>query len=74
MVTQPQVLEARTSDTWIVKDLLSDPFYRFLNRTYQLHAFGQYMALYWLGGWGAVVWGGAVRQVAMWHVTWAVNR
>ncbi len=32
------------------------------------------MALYALGGWGAVVWGGAVRQVLMWHVTWLVNR
>ena len=33
-----QVLEARAGDGWIVKDLLSDPFYRFLNRTYIAHA------------------------------------
>lgn len=130
-----QVLDARTGDPWIVSDLLADPFYRFLHRTYPLwstlqvcapastpvcggrlrttlapsraaalaggtahrealpgtlrprraahclcvprqnklsasspaHPAGtwplQYAALYWLGGWPALVWGGAVRQV-----------
>ena len=43
-------------------------------QTYNLHVVGQYMFLYWLGGFGAVVWGGALRQVLMWHVTWLVNR
>lgn len=33
----------------------------------------QYVLLYWFGGWPALVWAGAVRQVLMWHVTWLVN-
>ncbi|GAB4819844.1 hypothetical protein N2152v2_006890 [Parachlorella kessleri] len=69
----PQVLDDRTGDNWIVKDLCSDAFYRFIHKTYNLHVVGQYMFLYWLGGFGAVVWGGALRQVLMWHVTWLVN-
>lgn len=39
------MLDARAGDNWIVKDLASDPFYRFLHHTYQLHAVGQYMVL-----------------------------
>ncbi|KAL4443614.1 hypothetical protein ABPG75_011351 [Micractinium tetrahymenae] len=58
---------------WIVSDLVADPFYRLLHYTYPLLSTLQYVALYWLGGWPALIWGGAVRQVLMWHVTWLVN-
>jgi hypothetical protein len=43
-------------------------------KTYLLHSIALYTGMYMAGGFGAVVWGGAVRQVAMWWVTWIVNR
>lgn len=33
----------------------------------------QPLVYYLLGGLPAVVWGFAVRQVVVWHITWAVN-
>ncbi|PSC75319.1 Palmitoyl-monogalactosyldiacylglycerol delta-7 desaturase, chloroplastic [Micractinium conductrix] len=68
-----QLRAKRAGDNWIVKDLVEQPFYRFLHWSYPLHSTMQFVLLYWFGGWPALVWGGAVRQVVMWHVTWLVN-
>eukprot|EP00887_Chlorella_sp_A99_P004239 scaffold15.g4239.t1 len=68
-----RMLNARTGSDWIVTDLVADPFYRFLHATYYVQAGWQFLALYLAGGLPFVVWAGAVRQVAMWHVTWLVN-
>lgn len=68
-----KVLDARAGDNWIVKDLLADPFYAFLEKTYTWHILGQFWVLYAIGGLPFMIWAGAVRQVALWHVTWLVN-
>lgn len=54
-------------------DLQSQPFYTFLQKTYNLHIVAMFAALYALGGFPAVIWGGALRVAWVWHVTWFVN-
>lgn len=54
-------------------DLESQPFYRFLEKTYALHIAAMFGVLYALGGFPAVIWGGAVRLVIVYHITWFVN-
>lgn len=51
-----------------------DPFYRFLERSWRLQQIPLALILFWLGGWGWVVWGVVVRvlvsTVGHWTVTW----
>jgi fatty-acid desaturase len=54
-------------------DISSQPYYRFLKDTYMLHVVAQFAALYLLGGFPAMVWVGALRAVAVYHITWFVN-
>ena len=54
-------------------DMDSQPFYRFIQRTYGWHVVAQLAALYLLGGLPALVWGGALRAVWVYHITWFVN-
>ena len=54
-------------------DLDEQPFYRFIQRTYAWHVVGMFAALYAFGGLPAVVWGGALRTVWVYHITWFVN-
>lgn len=54
-------------------DLEAQPFYRFLRDTYTWHVAAQLAALYLLGGLPALVWGGALRLVWVYHITWFVN-
>lgn len=54
-------------------DLEAQPFYSFLQKTYSWHIVGMFAALYALGGFPAVIWGGALRVAWVWHVTWFVN-
>ena len=56
-----------------VSDLKAQPFYRFLRRTYWKHVVAQFIVLYLLGGIPWVLWLGAVRIVAIYHTTFAVN-
>lgn len=51
----------------------AQPFYRFIRDTYALHIVGMFAALYALGGFPAVVWGGALRACWVYHITWFVN-
>jgi len=54
-------------------DLESQWFYRWLQSTWTWHVVGQFAALFALGGLPAVVWGGALRIVWVYHITWFVN-
>ncbi len=54
-------------------DLDEQPFYRFIQKTYVWHIVAMFVALYAFGGLPAVVWGGALRAVWVYHITWFVN-
>jgi stearoyl-CoA desaturase (delta-9 desaturase) len=54
-------------------DMEAQPFYRFLRDTYIWHVVAQFAALFLIGGLPAMVWGGAVRIVWVYHITWMVN-
>ncbi len=54
-------------------DLDVQPFYKFIQRTYAWHVVALFVALYAVGGLPAVVWGGALRAVWVYHITWFVN-
>lgn len=67
-------------NTWMrcdknnASDLASQWFYRFLQKTYPLHAIVlPIVGLYKFGGLPCVLWGFFARVVWVWHVTWAVN-
>merc|ERR1712032_1774827 len=55
-------------------DLASQWYYRFLQKTYALHAIVlPVMGLYAFGGLPCVMWGFFARVCFVWHITWAVN-
>ncbi|CAK9004824.1 Palmitoyl-monogalactosyldiacylglycerol delta-7 desaturase [Durusdinium trenchii] len=57
-----------------VDDLSKQWYYRFLQKTYPLHAIVlPIVGLYCWGGLPYVLWGFFARIVWTWHVTWAVN-
>lgn len=63
----------RVGDRSNLGDMDKDPFYNHLEKWYGAHVALMFVALYAIGGFGAVVWGGAARIVWVWHVTWLVN-
>ena len=63
----------RVGDRSNLGDMDADPFYKHLEKWYAVHLGAMFAALWALGGFGAVVWGGALRVVWVWHVTWLVN-
>jgi len=63
----------RIYDMSNASDLKKQWFYRFIEKTYAWHVLAQFVALYALGGFPALVWGGALRLVWVYHVTWLVN-
>lgn len=63
----------RVSDRRNAEDLSNQPYYRWLKDTYVWHVAAQFVALYLLGGFPAIVWGGALRMCWVWHITWFVN-
>eukprot|EP00667_Euglena_gracilis_P011292 EG_transcript_11539 len=68
-----EATKARVGDRSIAADIVADPFYAFLEKTYILHPILMACALYAWGGVPYLIWGMAVRIVWVWHVTWAVN-
>jgi len=55
-------------------DLSSQWYYRFLQKTYPLHAIVlPLVGLYAFGGLPCVMWGFFARVCLVWHITWAVN-
>jgi stearoyl-CoA desaturase (delta-9 desaturase) len=63
----------RVSDRNNASDLLSQPFYRFLSKTYLLHHIAAGAAMFYFGGWSMFLWTFCFRAVFVYHVTWAVN-
>ncbi len=57
------------------RDIAADPYYAWLDKTsVQMLVQGLLaLALFAVGGWQMVVWGIALRLVAVYHVTWLVN-
>lgn len=48
-------------------------FYRWLQKTWVWHVVAQFAVLFACGGVPACIWGGALRMVWVYHVTWFVN-
>lgn len=63
----------RVSNRSNASDMESQPYYTWLQKTYGWHVVAQFVALYLFGGLPAVVWGGALRMVWVYHITWFVN-
>ena len=57
----------------LAPDLVSDPFYRFLEKTAVLWTVALGLVLLAIGGWSWVIWGVFVRIVFTYHITWLVN-
>lgn len=55
------------------RDLMRQPFYRWLDRAFLLLQVPLAILLYLLGGWSFVIYGIFVRCVLLWHSTWFVN-
>lgn len=64
---------ARLGPNTNVADLAAQPFYVWLEKTYELHILGSAVALYAVGGAPWLVWGYCLRTVCVWHATFAVN-
>ncbi|KAL4442947.1 hypothetical protein ABPG77_008438 [Micractinium sp. CCAP 211/92] len=65
--------QQRVFDTSNAQDMAKDPFYRHLSKHYTWHVVGQFLAIYLLGGWEALLWAGCLRTVWVYHITWFVN-
>lgn len=63
----------RVHDRTNASDMYKDPFYKHLEKHYVWHVAAQFAVLFALGGLPAVVWGGALRIVWVYHITWFVN-
>lgn len=57
----------------LARDVLSEPFYAFLDRWFLALCALTMLVLYALGGWPWVFWGVFVRVAAVFHATWLVN-
>ena len=72
-------VEALKAVPKLSRDLIKDPYYRFLNKYFlflqipiglTLFALGQKIGV---GGWALVLWGIPLRLVVVYHITWLVN-
>ena len=63
----------RVQDRSNVSDIMKDPFYAHLEKHYGWHVAASLGALYLIGGFPLLVWGGALRAVWVYHITWFVN-
>ena len=63
----------RVSNRSNVADMACQPFYKWIQDTYTWHVVGLFAALFALGGFPAMVWGGALRIAWVYHITWFVN-
>lgn len=55
------------------RDVLSDPYYAFLDRAFFPLSVVSVILLYAIGGWPWLFWAGFVRIAAVFHATWLVN-
>jgi sn-2 palmitoyl-lipid 9-desaturase len=63
----------RESYNRFAPDLVREPFYRWLDRSFLLLQIPLGVVLYLLGGWSFVIYGIFVRAVLLWHSTWLIN-
>lgn len=63
----------RVGDRTNAGDMAGDPFYDHMEKYYTVHLGLMFAVLFAIGGFPAMVWGGALRIVWVWHVTWLVN-
>ncbi|WIA33252.1 hypothetical protein OEZ86_006394 [Tetradesmus obliquus] len=63
----------RVYDQSNAKEMEGQAWYRWIRETYPWHVVAQLVALYAFGGLGGLVWGGALRLVWVYHITWFVN-
>ncbi len=72
-------VEALKAVPKLSRDLIKDPYYRFLNKYFlflqipiglTLFAIGEKLGV---GGWSLVLWGIPLRLVVVYHITWLVN-
>lgn len=59
--------------TTYAPDLLKDKYLNWLNRRWIWLALATLPALYLVGGWEYVLWGGFMRLAVTWHIMWFVN-
>lgn len=57
----------------LARDVVEDPFYRFLDRYFLPLCIGTGVVFFFLGGWPWVFWGMFARIAAVFHATWLVN-
>jgi len=55
------------------RDVLADPYYRFLDKNFFYLSMLLLAGLYQVGGWSWLLWAGVVRIAAVFHATWLVN-
>ena len=69
------MLEKRDADVdrSFSKDLARDPFFRFLDNYHFFVWLTPLVICYAVAGWRGVLWGGVIRTVWTWNVTWSVN-
>lgn len=66
----------RLDDDWTARrasDILSDPYYRFLDRHFFHLSLFVMWVLFQVGGWSWLLWAGFFRVAAVFHATWLVN-
>jgi stearoyl-CoA desaturase (delta-9 desaturase) len=68
-----EVLDHPTKCQGYAPDLARDKVHRFIERTQALQAILLGVALYAAGGLSWLVWGGFLRLVFVYHITWLVN-
>ena len=61
------------SNLFAARDLMKNPFHRFLNRWFWIFQLPLIGLLYYLGGFSWVVWGVGVRTAFVYHITWFIN-
>lgn len=57
----------------LARNLLKDPFIRFVDRFPLLPWLSTAVFCLALGGWQGVLWGAVIRSVLFWHIEWSVN-
>ena len=66
----------RLNEEWtarLASDVLSVPYYKFLDRYFFYISAFFVIGLYHIGGWSWLLWAGFLRIAAVFHATWLVN-
>lgn len=63
----------RVGDRSNASDMIDQPFYRWLQKTYAWHVAGSAALTFAIGGWQGFVWTWALRVCVVHHITWFVN-